>query len=311
MKPVLVIIENEHTLDNADYVNHFKKSYTGEVVELTGFAHRSKEEIFLAVSKCTDIAVQTCFVNGSDDQLHGMVKLLSKIPFSINVYIAYLGISYQNELQKYLVDNIEPKDLLSIKQHNIYAMSRDKYNMDDEPHLLLDFTEATSKLVKEIADTKAYQDSARERTTGRKIKVLGTTAHSPAFDNLPIGEIVDELICDKLLSKGSKARGVWIWGNGEPIMLVNDHGYIEYEIATKLSTDEIINEISKQVDMSVKVEKLSPLEIEGLKHVIEDDDEDENSMSKANDICELLKIEKRKNRQAIYVLLQRNLEITV
>lgn len=311
MKPVLVIIENNATLDGADYVNQFKKEYEGEVIELTRFNSRTNEEIFRAVSKCTDIAVQTCFVNGSDSQLHDMVKMLSKIPFKINVYIAYLGISYQNELLSYLVDNIEPKDLLSIKQHNIYAMSRDRYGDDKEPHLLLDFTEATKQLVEERINTKAYQDSARERTTGRKIKVLGTTAFSPAFTNLPIGEIVDELICDKLLSKGSKARGVWIWGNGEPIMLVNDVGFTEYEIVTKLSTDEILSEISKLVDTNIKLEDLSQLEIEGLKHVIEDDDEEENSMSKANTICELLNIPKRGNRQGIYILLQRNLEVTV
>lgn len=311
MKPVLVIIENNASLDRADYVNRFKEEYTGEVIELTRFNNRSTEEIFGAVSRCTDIAVQTCFVNGSDNQLYGMVAMLSKIPHPINVYITYLGISYQNELREYLVDNLEPKELLSIKQHNIYAMSRDRFGDDKEPHLLLDFTSATTKLVKKQLDTKAYQDSARERTTGRKVKILGCTANGGAFDGLPIGEIVDELICDKLLSKGSKARGVWVWGNGEPVMLVNDHGFNEYEIATKLSTGEIISEISKLVDTSINLEKLTSLEIEGLKHVIEDDDEDENSMTKANDICELLNIPKRGNRQGIYILLQRNLEVLV
>lgn len=312
MKPVLVIIENDASLDRADYVNRFKEAYTGEVIELTRFNSRSKDEIFLAVSKCTDIAVQTCFVNGSDDQLFGMVALLSKIPFKINVYIAYLGIRYQNELYNYLVDNLSAKELLSIKQHNIYAMSRDRHSDDSKPHLLLDFTSATAKLVKKQLDTKVYQDSARERTTGRKVKVLGCLANGKAFDDLPIGEIVDELICDKLLTKGSKARGVWVWGNGEPIMLVNDHGFAEYEMASQLSTNEIIDELSKLVDMSVKIEKLSPLEIEGLKNVIEDDDdEDENTMSKANELCELLKIEKRGNRQNIFILLQRNLEVTI
>src|ERR1035437_574954 len=119
MKPVLLVIENDYSLDEAYYVKYFMKEYKGEIIELTKFAQRSKEEIFKAVSQCTDIAVQTCFVNGSDNQLYGMVKLLSAIKHPINVYIAYLGISYQNELYTYLVENLDPEDLLSIAHHNI------------------------------------------------------------------------------------------------------------------------------------------------------------------------------------------------
>ncbi len=275
---------------------------------MTRFSNRSNEEIYGAVSKCTDIAVQTCFVNGSDDQLYSMVKLLSKIPHTINVYIAYLGISHQNELREYLVSNLEPKELLSIKQHNIYAMSRDRYGDDKEPHLLLDFTSATKKLVKQQLDTKTYQDSAKERTTGRKIRIMACNAVGGAFKDLPIGQIVDELDCEKLVAKGSKHRGVWVWGNGEPVTLVNDCGLIEYEIVTPLSTDEKLAELSKLVDMSVKLEKLSQLEIEGLRSVIED--EEESPMSKANYICELLNIEKRGNRQNICKMLSNDLEIS-
>lgn len=305
MSKVLVVIENDFSLDRADYVKDFMKEYTGEIIELTGFGNRSREEVFKAVSRCTDIAVQTCFVNGSDDQLHGMVKMLAKIPNPINVYIAYLGISNQNELFEYLKDNVEPKDLLSIAQHKIYAMSRDRYGNDKEPHLLLDFTPITKKLVKQLNDIQTYKDTARERPTGRKIRIIACNAFSNAFKDLPIGQIVDELICDKLVAKKSKHRGVWIWGNGEPVTLVNDCGLVEYEIVTPLSTNEKLTELSKLVDLSVKLEKLSPLEIEGLRNVIEDDEE--SPMSKANYICELLEIEKRGNRQNICKLLTEKL----
>jgi len=312
MKKVLVIIENDVTLDRADYVNYFKKKYDGEVIELTRFNNRSREEIYGAVSKCTDIAVQTCFVNGSDNQLYDMVKMLAKIPHTINVYIAYLGISHGNELYQYLVDNLYAQDFVSIEQHNIYAMSQNRYeSLDDgKGHLLLDFSEITRKVHK--AHTKKivhylyidhYKETARTRTTGRKVLVLGCTAHGEAFKNLPIGEEVDELICDELLTSGNPPRGVWIWGNGEPIMLVNDGGFREYQITTKLDSKGILREIGKAISLSKDITKLKKLTLLGLLHVIEADDV---NISKANLICEQLKIPKRGNRQAIYTLLNEN-----
>lgn len=313
MKPVLVIIENDATLDRADYVNYFRKKYEGEVIELTRFGSRSREEIYGAVSKCTDIAVQTCFIGGSDNQLYDMVKMLAKIPHTINVYIAYISGSDDNELYQYLVDNLYVQDLLSIQQHNIYAMSHNRYeSLDDgKGHLLLDFSEVTRKVRKERSKKAVhdlyiehYKETARTRTTGRKILVLGCIGFGKAFTNLPIGEEVDELICDKILEKGEVARGVWIWGNGEPIMLVNDSGFREYKIATKLNSEGILKEIAKAVSLSEDITKFKEVTLRGLLHIIED--EEEVNISKANLICEQLEIPKRGNRQAIYTLLNEN-----
>ena len=317
MKPTLIIIENESTLDNPDYVNYFKKKYTGDVIELTRFNCLSKEEIFGAVSKCTDIAVQTCFVNGSDNQLYSMVKMLAKIPHTINIYIAYIGISHDNELREYLVDNLDPQDFISIEQHNIYAMSRNRYESLDngEGHLLLDFSKITGKVRKARAKKAShnlyleyYKETARTRTTGRKVLVLGCTAGGPAFKNLPIGSKVDELICDELLTSGKPARGVWIWGNGEPIMLVNDAGFREYQITSKLNSEGILSEIAKSISLSIDLTNLEDLTIRGLLHIIED--KEEINIAKANLICEELDIPKRGNRQAIYSILNENLVLS-
>lgn len=317
MKPVLVVIENNSNLDEAYYVNHFIENYTGEVIELTSFYQKSNEEVFKAVSKCTDIAVQTCFVNGSDNQLYGMVKLLSKIKHPINVYIAYLGISHQNELYEYLKENLDPEQLFSIEQHNVYAMSRNMYSGEElDPHVLLDFTSITNKVHKERTKVlvhklyiEHYKATAQGRPTGRKVLVLGCTAHGKAFENLPIGQEVDELEGDDLLTSGKPPRGVWIWGNGEPIMLVNDAGFREYNITTKLDNEGILKEIGKVIGISKDISKLKELKRRGLIHIIED--EEEVAIGKANLICELLKIPKRGNRQSIYNILLENLPVSV
>lgn len=299
MKKTLLAIENDFSLERANYVNDFIKGYDGELIVLTGFGQRSDKEIFMAVSKCTDIAVQTCFVNGSDSQMSDMVTLLAKIPHPINIYIAYLGMSNQNDLYKYIVDNTTSKELLAIEHHTIYAMSM-SYKFDT--HVKLDFSSITKKLKKQIFDLKTYKENAINRPTGRKILVLGCNAFGKIFENLPIGEIVDELECDKL---SKNPRGVWIMGNGEPIMLVNENGFTEYELVSKLTVDEVLNEIGKITPLQIS--KLRSLEIEGLLRIIADKDEELTPNIKANLICEETGIEKRSNREKIRKLLMNNL----
>lgn len=313
-KNTLVVIENDQTLDRAGYVTAFMEEYDGEIIVMTGFAWKTKEEIVGNISKCTDIAVQTCFVNGSDNQFYEMVGLLSKMKNPINVYIAYLGFrdNHQQELYDYIVENTTPEELAKIEHHTIYAMAHNKYHLRDEVHTKLDFSDIVGKTHK--AKTKKrvhdlylewYKETANDRKTGRKVLVLGCTAHGKPFENLPIGKEVDELDCHEL-STGGVSRGVWIQGNGEPIMLVNDHGFNEYKIVTKLSIEEIFAEIGKTTD--IDVDALKPLEIEGILAVIKDPEDD--NMSKANFICEETGIPKRSNRQKIYTLLNDNLEVS-
>jgi len=306
MTKTLLAIENDYTLTEAYYVNAFIEKYDGEIVEMTRFRNRSKEEIFKAVSKCTDIAVQTCFISGSDKQLYEMVELLSKIKNPINVYIAYISNrdDHQQELYEYLIKHLDVNDFIGIEHHKIYAMSQDLYGHLDEQHLLMDFHKIISKTYKERSKKHAheryldyYKATAPERQTGRKVLVLGCTAYGKAFENLPIGQEVDELICDELLTSGKPPRGVWIMGNGEPIMLVNDHGYSEYKVVTKLSTAEEIEEIIKTTNIS----EVSRKQYQDLIEILKEDELD--SLGKANLICETLKVPKRSNRQKITALL--------
>lgn len=308
---ILLAIENDYSLERADYVNAFIRDYEGEVIVMTGFGQRKESEIFKAVSKCTDIAVQTCFVNGSENQFAEMVGLLTKMKHPINVYIAYLGISHRNELREFIVNNLSPEELVSIEHHSIYAMSRDTYQSitDKEPHLLLNFDDITKPIHKKHTKKRVhdlylewYRDTAINRPTGRKILVLGCNASGKAFSNLPIGKVVDELEAHEL-SSGGISRGVWIMGNGEPIMLINDGGFSEYKIADKLSMEEILQEIGKTT--TADLEKLKLIEVRGLIAILED--EEDSPITKANIICEELGIEKRFNRSKICKLIEDNI----
>lgn len=300
MKKTLVVIENDFSLEHASYVNSFMDQYNGDIIELTGFRQRNDKEIGLAFSNATDLAVQTCFVNGSEQQLFALVGVFAKLKNPINIYIALLG----DDLQKFLENNLSPEELFSIKHHNIYVMGRNNYEINEEKHILLDFSHIHKEVYKELSKKHVhnlfiehYNATATQRPTGKKVKILGCTAYGPQFKNLPIGEIVDELDCSKI--DPNPSRGLWIMGNGEPIKLINDSGFKEYEIISQLSSEELLVEISKSTDLTLN--KLSRLQIFGLINILEDKELD--SMSKANIICEEIKIPKRGNRQIIYNLL--------
>ncbi len=297
MNKVLVILENDATLDGAKYVQRFMRNYEGEIIQLTRLSNRGHSEIFAAVSKCTDIAVQNCFVNGSDNQLFDMVSILSKIKSPINVYIKYLGLSNSNELREYIIENLTPAELFSVEHHNIYAMGDIDY---DEPHELLTFRDLTNIIHEENARKlehaiflEGYKASAKERPSGRKVKVLACNAHGKAFQNLPFGEIVVELQEDK-----TTARGVWIWGNGEPIMLVNDNVLIEYELVVT-SIEDVLMELV--ITLQPK-RQYTNIEINGMKAILEDNSLSSND--KGTIICDDLGIERRGNRQLIKNLLE-------
>lgn len=293
----LLIIENNGILDKKEqrHVFTFLETWQGEIIDFSGFGQKSDKEIFEAVNKATDIITQTCFVNGSDYQFSNMVKLLSNVKEPKNIYISYLG----GNLFEYMDRDLEDKELAAINHHTVYEW---KYKEDysSMEAVKMDFSERLNPYFADIAWQENYRISAQQRTTGRKIKILACNASGKAFDTLVIGTTVDELEMNEF-KKQNNDRGVWIWGNGEPVKLVNDCGLQEYEIATEMDATALIYEI-KQV-CGINISSLKQMEIIGLFSIIED--EDYNEMEVANFICEQLNIEKRGNRQKIKMLISK------
>lgn len=286
----LLIIENNGRLDEKEQrqVFAFVKEWDGEIIDFSGFSQKSTSQIIEAIGDCTDIITQTCFVNGSDSQFQMMVSLLAKFPDSKNIYISYLG----GNLFEYMDRYLEDVELVSIKHHNVFEWKyKDDYS--DMEAIKMDFSERINALLNKIENDKKYHQSATTRTTGRKIKILACNGCGKAFDNLPIGEVVDELEMDK--TDPNKKRGVWVWGNGEPIKLVNDCGLKEYEIASEIDFSSFIYEVRQLTGLDLN--HLNGLEKEGVLSLLED--EEETDISVANFICEQTNIPKRHNRECL------------
>lgn len=306
MEKVLLVLENdwELTKDRHPNILRFMKKFDGEVIEMTNLPNKTKEEIWEAVNKCTDIGCQTVLVNESQYQFERMLKMLSMVKESKNIFISYY------DLESYFERYVDNRELVSIKQHKIYKI----ISRFDDP-VLLDFSERvkageeTILLEEEEKERqRLYRVDRKNHPTGRKIKIIGCNANGEFFTNLPIGETVDEL--DPGDMEVNASRGVWIWGNGEPIKLVNDCGAIEYEVvsddSTKITTAEkklniIINDlpgITRTMESDIFVELRERIDL------VLNNDEEENSMELANDMCEFFEIPKRSNRRRIIDLIE-------
>lgn len=293
----ILILENDFKLDKDKQriVFGFLKTITEpyEIIDFSRLKSREPEEIFEAAYSCTDIVCQTAVANGSEYQFESIAGMLAKIKEPKNVYLCLLA----GDLYDYMDKIFEDKELLSFRHHNIYEIGNDEDH--DEPKRM-DFSPRIDAYLKQKADEKQYRDEAINRPTGRKILLVACNAgYNTAFSTLVMGTVVDEL--DMSGQDPRPERGVWVWGNGEPVKLVNDCGLKEYELHGKISIDDVLEEISKATDMDLS--SFNNLTTQGLRAVITDDEN--SSMELANYICEQTNIPKRGNRQKIHEIILR------
>jgi hypothetical protein len=275
--------------DRHSYVFGFiDMHHEAEIIDFSGLHMKKPYEILKAMNECTDIVVQTAFVNGSENQFDDMAKMMASIKEQKNVHIALLGTRLIDFFDLWVDDDT----LLSIRQHNIFELGYDGEEeaipVGDRIKKLLDKQEADS----------TYRVEAKMRLTGRLIKIIACNGLGRAFSGLPIGDTVPELDMSQQEPNGN--RGVWVWGNGERIKLVNDSGIQEYEVMT-VNTQSILDEIMRTC--GVDTSNMNPLLIAGLITTIEDS---EDKHEAANFICSSLNIPKRFNRQYIYSMLRKD-----
>lgn len=303
MKKVLLAIENDYKFPDKtlEFIEKFKsENPEAEVIEMNQFHSFKKEEIYANVMRCTDIVVQTFLVNGSDTQFYQMANLMANVKESKNIFMT--GATDVNDLHREITLTIDETQIVKISQHSIHFFDWDLniflVNFDEEIAI---YYKVVSKKAAKALFIEFYKETARQRPTGKKVRVLRCYAHGKAFENLPIGQEVEVLDCVELQSDKTNARGVWIWGNGEPIMLVNDIAAQEYEVVGKINTDEVLDEILKAT--SIKAETFTGMEREGLKRYLETID----FSDLPNLLCEKLSIERRGNRQKIRNIIEKNL----
>lgn len=288
----ILILENSK-LDKQDqmYVFNFLKNYKGEIIDFSLLRSKTDIEIWEAINNCTDIITQSCFINGSDNQVYQFLYLLAKVKEPKNIYIAFLG----GDLKKWFT-YLEIRQILMIKHHNIFEL-RYEGNFNK-----ISFADILIPYYRQQIKEKQYNQSAKNRLTGNRIKILTCNATGKGFDQLIINNIYDEV--DMSEFDPNINRGVWIVSDNIPIKVVNDLNNNEYEIVSKLSTHDLIVEIFKSVYLKLK--DLDRKTYIYLTAIIKMDEKELSNLMKANILCEDLGIEKRRNRAVINNLLIKN-----
>ena len=291
-KKILLAVENDREITNADQhrLKKFMRKFNGEVREMTSLFQKSSEEIFKAVNEATDIACQTVFVQQSHDMLFEMARILSKIPESKNIWIAY-----GNDLEEKLRRELSDKEFYAIKQHNIHYIGNNWNEDGKDISKLIDFSDIVEReqhrldeIIRIAKELRLHKLSLETNITGRKVKIKSVEANSPEFKNLIEGSIVDEIDASSI--DPSPNRGIWVWGITEPVKLLNEGPYREYEVLVEndlvSAVDEILQRVGKPTGSMRDISSL-------LK------DEEESPISIGNYICEQFDIPKRGNRRVI------------
>jgi len=287
----LVILENDAEIKKHEhrYSFDFMNSFDGEIDICTHVYSFNHFEILEKFKKCSHIVFQTSLVGGSQYQVESYLNLLRQIEHSIDIHMIFFNTTIFEEMIRWF----SSKELLELEHHNFFEFSFDEDLKIKSTKV--DFSIILDEYKEKIRIEKEYKDTAVNRLTGRKIKILACTAKGSVFEKLSIGSIVDEL--DMSSQDPRPERGVWVQGNGEPVKLVNDTGIQEYEIAIfDKSPETLIDAIFKTLSINK-----DNYDIDDFIEIIQDES---CSTVIANEFCELLDIAKRGNRRLIANIIE-------
>ena len=223
----LVVIENAQTLPH-EISRIISKLNPVEQRVFTRFEYIEEEELpyFMeSLMWCNTILSQTTLINKW--QIDEMVKMMEKLP---SKQIIFNFKSTVEELFKYLDDRYEDDedfaDISKIDHHQIGYYSHDDKVVNspifrekgDKIRLVL-ANKAEELRVKKLQEKK-YRDEATNRKTGQTVKINRILAYGQQFTTLVPGTTVEVL--DMTHQDPEPYRGIWVWGNGEPVKLIND-----------------------------------------------------------------------------------------
>ena len=268
----LVVIENGGRLP--DNVERFIRELSPEDVRIfTNFEYCDKTDFSAALMWCDTILTETTLIKKY--QVDEMVELMGKLP---SKQIIFTWKDTVQDLYKYLEDE---DDIVKIAHHKIGYLAH-TFEIEDgvateginNTNIFADKAVIVAEKLRlaeiarleKLAAEKLYRDEAINRPTGQKVLIKTLQAFGKAWSTLVSGTIVDVL--DMTEQDERPNRGVWVWGNGEPVKLLNDSGYDEYELC--VSEDTPLSDIALEVLKMVNLFEPKQKDIYGVIGFIED-----------------------------------------
>ena len=286
----ILIIEASLSL-NDSFLLDWANSQPDSTVEcIFNVYNADKKELIEKFNWCDILAFTTTFEHG--DKIYTLGQLLASIDKPIDVYID------NPDAKKEVLKIVSGQLAFNLRHHTLYEfnpISRKK-NIIGIQHKATYYKKKAKKEENKRKFEEEYKQSREKALTGRKIKINEILAFSPAYDTLKPDMIVDEI--DNSEVDNEPCRGVWVWGNGEPVKLLKEGRINEYDFVDfKIDSRNLPVEICRIVAL-----KPLPNFVYLITGILADD-----SLSmegKSNKICELLNVEKRYNRVNIQKLLK-------
>ena len=225
------------------------------------------------------------------NDVKGLGDLLMKIPVTKNV----IGYPVSNKsLQQHIEDTWELSELAKMSHHKVFELvlfHEDLLEHNDNLIEEIDMVHYKTKWDKQ-EEERIYKNHNMPKT-GRKIRIGKLEAFGEQWSQLKEGDVVDELDCSSI--DPNPARGSWVMGKDEPVKLLNDGGYEEYQyedITAKALTLEFFSRGSAKN----KTDLMETLELWIYKSVgcqLSDAD----LWGWCDNICNMVGVERRGNRR--------------
>lgn len=253
------------------------------------------------------VVFQSTFLRWSEVQEVGI--LFKSVNRPLNIFGKSIGV---DNLERGLTNCFDMKDLAAMSHHKLYEVADMYYDIGDSvvPVDLNKYKERIDEAVKlkaEIIEERTIEDMdilSKEleqiKPTGRKVIIKNIKACGNEWSNLKEGSVVDELNC--IHFDDNPNRGVWVMGLSEPVKLITESGYDEWEYENPDALG-LAQEILSLMMYRSETDHLIELTI-FLNDQLGTDADRYIINEYVNELCEVTGTERRGNRHSIILKIE-------
>lgn len=298
----ILILENDDRLHDSGGIDRWSKKQiaAGHEVKFVfkAYSKEAQQKIFKLINWPDVLAFDTTFIyiypimalaKGISRARTTELKVLIKndgIDAALERMMKLSSDRYNNEEECWEEDPVE-QDKFAYSLRNLKIFQLDWQDNKHVPITFLD--EHIARETKRISELHEYMRSRHTESarTGRHIKIRTFSYNpGPEWSKLKTGMIVPEIDMRHIDTRPD--RGVWVMGFTEPVKLLNEAPYDEYEIVVRNEYD-LAEELIKKCNAP-----LSPLNVMAVIGILKETEL--TAHWKATEIIDMLGAERRHNR---------------
>ncbi len=289
----VLILENEIWEDDDTTQLHFfyrkLKTMGVKFTIIDRAAGKPKNDIVKALMSNEVLLFSSTFLYEQD--VKGLGDLLGSEYFVNSPKVVIGHVMGQRGNLKYYIEKIWNLEELAKMSHHKVLELVEVHTSLGEP-----FSEINMKEYKTLWDKREKERITKNHSmpkTGRKVKICDIQAFGPQWSLLKKGDVVDELDCSSI--DESPERGVWVMGKDEPVKLLNDNGYEEYEYED-VTSEALVLEFFSRGSRKDRKDLMETLQL-WIYKCCGIQLEDGELWEKCDDVCKLIGVERRGNRK--------------